>query len=287
MRLISSVVALKVVVALSATAALTLSELARALRCTPSAVQRALAILSEDAVVERGGPRSSAYALASSKRASHVAAIAVDAVPLEAAATLGARANRAVEFLAREPHALVTVFAAGSTAVDQARMARFLDALATRDRLTAEYLDHDDVRRRLVADSALRSRVARARILYGRLDRSFPDRSRHGLGAATPLHWPHRSVHLPSASTLRRIARRHGVGGLRLFGSAVRSDFRPDSDIDILLRFRDGVHPTLRSLLELEGALETVFARDVDLVREELVGADARERIEAEAVSLL
>ncbi|MHB8631770.1 MAG: nucleotidyltransferase family protein [Candidatus Limnocylindria bacterium] len=143
------------------------------------------------------------------------------------------------------------------------------------------------MRRRLLADPALRSRMARARILYGRLDRTFPDRSQHGLGGATPLHRPHRSVHLPSASTLRRIARRHGVGGLRIFGSAVRSDFRPDSDIDILLRFRDGVHPTLRSLLELEGALETVFARDVDLVREELVGADDRERIEGEAVALL
>lgn len=286
MRLISSALAFKAVVALSATAELTLSELARAVRSTPSAAQRALAILRDDGIVERREQRRSAYTLASSERAGHVAALAVDTIPLGTAVGIGARANRAIEFVAREPRALVIVFAAGSTAVDQARAARFIDALATRHESTVEYLDHDDVRRRLLAEPVLRSRMARARILYGRLDRSFPDRSRHGLREGKELHRPHRSVHLPSASTLRRIARRHGVGRLTLFGSAVRSDFGPDSDIDVLLRFRDGVRPTLRSLIDLEGALEAAFARDVDLVREELLGPEARARIDHEAVPL-
>lgn len=286
MRLISSALALKAVVALSATAELTLSELARATGATPSAAHRALGILRDDGIVERREERRSGYRLASTERASHVAALAVEAILFGTAVAIGARANRAVEFVAREPSVLVVVFAAGSLALDQARAARFVDALAARHGVAVEYLDHDDVRRRLLAEPVLRSRMARARILHGRLDRSFPDRSRHGLQGSA-LHRPHRSVHLPSASTLRRIAQRHGVGRLKLFGSAVRSDFRPDSDIDVLLRFRDGVRPTLRSLIDLEGALEAVFARDVDLVREELLDPEARARIDREAVPLL
>ena len=92
---------------------------------------------------------------------------------------------------------------------------------------------------------------------------------------------------MPSASALRRIARRHGVGDLKLFGSTVRSDFRPDSDIDVLLRFRDDVRPTLRSLIDLECALEVAFTRDVDLVREEVIDPEPRARIDREAVPLL
>lgn len=287
MRLISSDLALRAVAALSATAELTLSQLARALGATPSAAQRALAILRADGIVERREGRRSSYGLASNEQARHVAALAVEAIPFGMAAAISARANRAIEFVAREPRALVVVFAAGSAALDQARAARFIDALAMRHGLAVEYLDHDDVRRELLGEPALRSRMARARILYGRLERSFPDRSRHGLRQGRALHRPHRSVRLPSASTLRRIARRHGVGLLRLFGSAVRSDFRPDSDIDVLLRYRDGVRPTLRSLLDLEVALEGAFARDVDLVREELLDPEARSRIDREAVPLL
>lgn len=287
MRLISSDLALRAVVALSAVSELTLSELARAAGATPSAAQRALSILRDDGIVERREAGRSAYGLASTGRAAHVAALAVDAIPLGTAVAIGARANRSFELVAREQEALVVVFTAASTALDQSRAARFIEVLATRNRWTVEYLDHDAVRRRLLVEPTLRSRMARARILYGRLDRSFPDRSRHGLREGKPLHRPHRSVHVPSASALRRIAQRHGVGSLKLFGSAVRSDFRPDSDIDVLLRFRDDVRPTLRSLIDLECALEVAFTRDVDLVREEVIDPEARARIDREAVRLL
>lgn len=286
MRLIRSALALKAAVALSATAELTLTELARAAHSTPSAMQRALEILRDDRIVRPGEKRGSAYRLAVSDRAGHVAALAVDALPIDALLAIAARANPALEFVAQADGALVVVFAGPSTALDQARAARFIDALAARHGLAVEYLDHDDVRRRLLSEPELRARMARARILSGRLDRSFPDRSRHGLGVGTPLHRPHRSVHPPSPSTLRRIARRHGVRDLKLFGSAVRTDFRPDSDVDVLLRFRDGVRPTLRALIDLEAALEAAFGRDVDLVREELLGQGARARIDREAVAL-
>jgi hypothetical protein len=66
----------------------------------------------------------------------------------------------------------------------------------------------------------------------------------------------------------------------------VRSDFRPDSDVDVLVRYRTGVRPTLRSLIDLERALEAAFGRDVDLVREETLPPEVRERVAREAVSL-
>ena len=67
----------------------------------------------------------------------------------------------------------------------------------------------------------------------------------------------------------------------------MRSDFRQDSDVDVLVRYRPGVRPSLRSLIQLERALETAFGRDVDLVREDNLLPDLRERVEREAVPLL
>ena len=276
--------ALAVVATLSAADALTLSGIARAVDASPSAVQRALATLRDDRIVERRA--RSRYALTVTERTGLVAALAMDAIPVASAAAIGARANHTVAFVARESAALVVVFAGGSAAMEQAHAARFFKALGVRHALAVTYLDHDDVRRRLLGEPELRLRMARARILHGSLTRSFPDRSRHGIGPARPLHRPHRALHVPSTSTLRRLTRRHGVAKMALFGSAVRSDFRPDSDVDVLVHFNDGVRPTLRSQLHLEADLERAFARDVDVVRDGVLDPATRSRIDREAVPL-
>jgi predicted nucleotidyltransferase len=77
------------------------------------------------------------------------------------------------------------------------------------------------------------------------------------------------------------------VSSLKLFGSAVRSDFHSDSDVDVLAAFEPGVRPTLASMRGLEMELERLFHRDVDLVREETLRAELRDRVEREAVTLL
>jgi predicted nucleotidyltransferase len=51
-----------------------------------------------------------------------------------------------------------------------------------------------------------------------------------------------------------------------LFGSVLRDDFRPDSDIDILVTFSLDAHPTLFDLVYMEDELKILFQRDVDLV---------------------
>ncbi len=51
-----------------------------------------------------------------------------------------------------------------------------------------------------------------------------------------------------------------------LFGSVLRQDFRPDSDIDVMVRFHPESHPTLFDLVYMEDELKILFERDVDLV---------------------
>lgn len=286
MRLISSALALRVVAALAAADELTLSGIARAVAASPSAVQRALELLVEDQIVERSATGRPTYRLGSSERAATVTTLALGELPLAAAVAIGARANVAIEFVAREPDALVVVFASAAPVLLQARAARFIDRLAAREAVRVEYLDHDDVRRDLLIGPERRLRMARAGILHGDLDRTFPDRSRHAARRGRSLHATHGSLRVPSRSLLARLARQHGLADLQLFGSAVRSDFRPDSDIDVLVRYREGVRPSLRSLMDLERSLEVAFGRDVDLVREETLRPEVRERIAHEAVAL-
>jgi predicted nucleotidyltransferase len=56
-----------------------------------------------------------------------------------------------------------------------------------------------------------------------------------------------------------------------LFGSVLRDDFRPDSDVDVLVEFAPDARPSLFDRMEMIEELEAMFGRDVDLVRKELV----------------
>ncbi len=51
-----------------------------------------------------------------------------------------------------------------------------------------------------------------------------------------------------------------------LFGSVLRDDFRPDSDIDVMVQFDPEAHPTLFDLTYMENELKIIFQRDVDLI---------------------
>jgi len=60
--------------------------------------------------------------------------------------------------------------------------------------------------------------------------------------------------------------RRHRVREFALFGSVLRDDFTPESDVDVLIDFLPGTRITLFGLSDLQTELETMFRRDVDLV---------------------
>lgn len=62
------------------------------------------------------------------------------------------------------------------------------------------------------------------------------------------------------------ICRRYGVRELSLFGSAVGTDFRPESDYDFLVEFHPEAHIGLIKLINMERELGDLLHRKVDLV---------------------
>lgn len=57
----------------------------------------------------------------------------------------------------------------------------------------------------------------------------------------------------------------HGIRRLGLFGSALRGELRPDSDIDLLVEFHPGRVPGLLGIAQLELELTALPGRPVDL----------------------
>ena len=66
--------------------------------------------------------------------------------------------------------------------------------------------------------------------------------------------------------TLAAFCRAHGIRRLAIFGSALRDDFGPDSDVDVLVEFDPDRIPGLFGLAGMESELSDVFGREVDLV---------------------
>jgi len=84
---------------------------------------------------------------------------------------------------------------------------------------------------------------------------------------------------------LDELCQRHGVRRLALFGSALRGELGPESDIDILVEFRPGTAVGLR-FITLEAELSTLFGRKVDLLTAGFLSLHFRPRVLQEAVPL-
>jgi predicted nucleotidyltransferase len=80
---------------------------------------------------------------------------------------------------------------------------------------------------------------------------------------------------------LAALCRRHGIERLRLFGSAARGEDRPDSDVDLLVRF--GETKSLIEIVRIERDLAEYFGRPVDLVTEGELSPYIRDEILAHA----
>lgn len=64
---------------------------------------------------------------------------------------------------------------------------------------------------------------------------------------------------------ISEFCRRNAIQRLSLFGSFLREDFRPDSDIDVLVEFSPGRTPGLLQMAGMELELTRVLGRKVDL----------------------
>ncbi len=65
--------------------------------------------------------------------------------------------------------------------------------------------------------------------------------------------------------------RRNHIGSLGLFGSVLRDDFRPDSDVDVLIEFEPGQEPGLMELVAMQDELSEILGRKVDMVERKAV----------------
>jgi predicted nucleotidyltransferase len=70
----------------------------------------------------------------------------------------------------------------------------------------------------------------------------------------------------PYLEKLDEFCRRWRINEVALFGWALRDDFGPASDIDLLARFEPGVHWTILDHVQMEDELAEIFGRKVDLV---------------------
>lgn len=82
---------------------------------------------------------------------------------------------------------------------------------------------------------------------------------------------------------IARFCRANRIKRLALFGSVLRDDFRPDSDVDVLVEFEPGTRIGLIGLAGLEIALGHLLHRHVDLNTPGFLSRYYRDQVLSEA----
>jgi predicted nucleotidyltransferase len=91
-----------------------------------------------------------------------------------------------------------------------------------------------------------------------------------------------RNINLPKGE-LAELCRRRHIRKMSLYGSVLRDDFRPDSDIDVLVEFEPG-HTVGFDILDIEEELSRLFGgHRVDIVQEKYLNRWLRGRVLAGA----
>jgi uncharacterized protein len=92
---------------------------------------------------------------------------------------------------------------------------------------------------------------------------------------------PRTKIEIPQ-DLLVTFCRQHHIRQLALFGSVLRDDFQPDSDVDVLVAFEPGFVPGLE-FFSLEDELSRILGRRVDLNMPGFLGMRFRSQALAEA----
>jgi predicted nucleotidyltransferase len=79
---------------------------------------------------------------------------------------------------------------------------------------------------------------------------------------------PQPKIRIP-LKPIEDFCRRWKIKELALFGSVLREDIRPDSDIDVLVTFQPDGGITFDNRVEMLDELAAIFGREVDLVEKE------------------
>jgi uncharacterized protein len=84
---------------------------------------------------------------------------------------------------------------------------------------------------------------------------------------------PTPNIDVPEAA-LAEFCRRWDVVEFGLFGSVLRDDFGPESDVDVILEFAPEARRSIRDLLAIDDELAELFGRKVDVLERSLVEKD-------------
>lgn len=81
---------------------------------------------------------------------------------------------------------------------------------------------------------------------------------------------------------IAEFCRRHHIRRFSFFGSVLRDDFRPESDVDVMVEFEPEYVPGL-AFFAMQEELSEILGRPVDLHTPQFVSPRFRERVLAEA----
>jgi len=90
------------------------------------------------------------------------------------------------------------------------------------------------------------------------------------------------NINIPSEK-IAEFCKKHHIRKLSLFGSALRDDFTPESDLDILVEFEPGTRVGMIRLAGLEIELGEILGRKVDLNTPGFLSKYYRNKVLAEA----
>jgi putative addiction module CopG family antidote len=102
-------------------------------------------------------------------------------------------------------------------------------------------------------------------------------------GAAVAAGPPDRDAMRVALGALEQPLRARGVASLALFGSVVRGDARPDSDVDVLVDIDPRARFSLVDLVSVKNFLAEQLGREVDVVTRDGIEPGIRDRVFAEA----
>ena len=95
------------------------------------------------------------------------------------------------------------------------------------------------------------------------------------------------SARIPISPThIEEFCRRNRIRRLALFGSVLRDDFTPDSDVDMLVEFEEGARVSLFDLERMQIELSEALGRKVDLNTPGSLSKYFRDEVLAEAETL-
>lgn len=81
---------------------------------------------------------------------------------------------------------------------------------------------------------------------------------------------PQPKIDLPQEK-IEAFCRKWKIKELALFGSVLRDDFRPDSDVDFLVTFEEEAHWSFFDMVDIQDELKEILGREVDLVERRAV----------------